>query len=311
MRVGLRIDVDTFRGTKLGVPNLCRLLAEHSILATFYFSVGPDNMGRHLWRLLKPSFLVKMLRSNAPGLYGWDIILRGTFIPGAVIGDKLANVIRDASSAGHEMGFHAWDHHAWQARLETMSAADIRSSLEKGVSKLTQILGKPPVTSAVPGWKCTDLVLTEKSRFPFTYNSDCRGTDVFTPLVNGKPLTQPQVPVNLPTYDEVIGRNGITDANYNDYILSLIDPAGMNGLTIHAEVEGIARHELFRNFIKTFQSKGGTFVPLGTVLSERGARLQAPVVSGPLPGREGWVAHQGVTGTAASAGPTLEMSDRS
>jgi undecaprenyl phosphate-alpha-L-ara4FN deformylase len=292
MRVGLRIDVDTFRGTKLGVPNLCTILADHSVKATFFFCVGPDNMGRHLWRLLRPAFFVKMMRTKAASLYGWDILFKGTFWPGPLIGQKLAPVIRAAASDGHEVGLHAWDHHQWQAHLDTMTDEQIYRAIKKGADQLAEILGQHPVCSAVPAWKCNDAVLAAKSKFDFTYNSDCRGQSIFYPVVDGRALAQPQIPVTLPTYDEAIGKNGISDSNYNDYLFSLLNPSSLNVLTIHAEVEGIAEVDLFEDFLKKAKAKGVSFVPLGELLVDLSPPGRAAVVAKEIPGREGWLAYQ-------------------
>ncbi len=292
MKTGLRIDVDTLRGTQIGVPDLCRILAKYSIRASFFFSVGPDNMGRHLWRLTRPSFFKKMLRSKAASLYGWDILLKGTFFPGPVIGKKLANVIVSAANQGHEIGLHAWDHHAWQAHIDRMNQRAIKHHLRKGVDQLASILGKIPVCSASPAWKCNDLVLMEKEKFSFVYNSDCRGESIFLPLVDGKKLSQPQIPVTLPTYDEVIGSKGVSDSNYNEYILSLMKPEKLNILTIHAEVEGIFCAEMFEHFLKTALSRKISFIPLGTFLKEQTPTDYATLVDREIPGREGWLSVQ-------------------
>jgi undecaprenyl phosphate-alpha-L-ara4FN deformylase len=292
MKIGLRIDVDTFRGTKCGVPSLSKVLTDRSVKASFFFSVGPDNMGRHLWRLLRPAFLWKMLRTRASSLYGWDILLRGVFWPGPVIGSKLADVIRDTERAGHEVGLHAWDHHAWQAHIDRMDPAAIRRSLDRGVEMLSELLGHPPTCSAVPGWKCNDLVLAEKALFPFVYNSDCRGDSIFRPVVDGRELAQPQIPVTLPTYDEVIGRNGMSNDNYNDYLLGLLRPGKLNVLTIHAEVEGIVCLHMFERFLDKALSQGHQFVSLGVLLHDAASIGTARLEAGVIPGREGWVACQ-------------------
>jgi len=294
MQIGLRIDVDTFRGTRYGVPALCRLLADHGVSASFFFSVGPDNMGRHLWRLIRPRFFLKMLRTKASSLYGWDILFRGTLWPGPVIGRKLGHTIRSVSDAGHEVGLHAWDHHGWQANIERMKGDAINRSLDRGVALLTDILDRQPTCSAVPAWKCNDLVLLEKAKFPFSYNSDCRGEEIFFPLIRGEAILQPQIPVTLPTYDEVIGHNGISDTNYNDYILSLMRPEKLNVLTVHAEVEGIICLEMFDRFLKMARSIGADVVPLKALLStSQGIRLST-IAAKEIPGRDGWVSCQEV-----------------
>jgi undecaprenyl phosphate-alpha-L-ara4FN deformylase len=291
MIVGLRVDVDTLNGTRQGVPSLCRLFHKYGIRASLFFSVGPDNMGRHIWRLARPAFLIKMMRTRAASLYGWDILLRGTFWPGPDIGVKARQMICAADDDGHEIGLHAWDHHGWQAHIDAMDAGAIRDILRRGYDRLGDITGKPPVCSAVPAWKCTPTVLEEKNRLPFAYNSDCRGQHLFYPVVGGQTLTQPQVPVTLPTYDEAIRRNGVTATNFNDHILSLIRPDRLNVLTIHAEVEGGICRDLFEQFLTTARSREISFVPLSALLQSEPIE-PGFMAAGEIIGREGWISCQ-------------------
>ena len=297
--LALRIDVDTYRGTGCGVPKLTEILDRHRVRGTFYFSVGPDNMGRHLWRLCKPRFLWKMLRTNAVGLYGPEIVLMGTAWPGLKIGKHHADVIRQTVQAGNEAGFHAWDHHYAQARLIEMTDAQMQRELARGVEALTAILGAPPASSAAPGWRASDRLLLAKSRFPFVYNSDCRGVLPFYPVVNGEKLSQLQLPVTLPTYDEALGRNNVTDGNYNNYQLSLLQEDRLNVLTIHAEAEGGRCAAQFESYLAEVLRRGYRVITLGEAASECAGSAPAGVMKlQAFSGREGKLAVQQVQNAA-------------
>ncbi len=291
IKVGLRIDVDTFRGTRDGVPRLLSILAQQHILATFFFCLGPDNMGRHLWRLLKPAFLLKMLHSNAAGLYGWQILFCGTFWPGRQIGYHLPEIIKSAKQARHEIGLHAWDHHKWQRDIEKLSPQQIRTQIQKGVDAIQFITQTRPDCSAAAGWKCTAQALQEKEAFWFRYNSDCRGSSIFRPLINGQ-ICVPQIPVTLPTYDEVVGRNHITDDNYNDTLLEMIRPKQLNVLTVHAEVEGISKADLFVEFLQKARQRNIIFVPLRNLLPDIDSIPTGSIQQCTIAGREGTLCMQ-------------------
>ncbi len=289
--LGLRIDVDTFRGTREGVPRLLEILAARGVKGTFFFTVGPDNMGRHLWRLLKPQFLAKMLRSRAASLYGWDIVLAGTMWPGRKIAAGLASVLRSVADAGHEVGLHAWDHHRWQAHALRLPLADLEREIERGVAAFTSAIGRAPDCSAAAGWVCNERVLEAKQKFGFRYNSDCRGGSVFVPAVAGRALA-PQIPVTLPTYDEVIGRDGVTDANYNDWLLGQMQPGRLNVLTVHAEVEGRVCAALFDGFLVACRHRDIVPVPLRELLGDIAHLPVEPIALAPVAGREGDVCWQ-------------------
>jgi undecaprenyl phosphate-alpha-L-ara4FN deformylase len=294
----LRIDVDTFRGTQEGVPNLLEVLAEHRVQGTFFFSAGPDNMGRHIWRLFRPEFLRKMWRTKASKLYGWDILLKGTLWRGPLIGKKLGHVFKATAGEGHELGLHAWDHYRWQTHIDRMTGEVIYQDLLQGVEIIRESAGTSPICSAAPSWRITEQALLEKGKLPFRYNSDCRGTSIFYPVVNGTALFQPQIPTTFPTYDELLGRDEVSQENYNQVLISFMKPESLNVLTIHAEVEGLSCLGLFREFLQQLRIREGHLVPLGQLLLPADQIARGVIERQRVEGREGWLSVQQSSGEA-------------
>lgn len=60
------------------------------------------------------------------------------------------------STKDTRLDFMRWDHHAWQASIDSMTPEAIFRHLEQGVQALTRICGKPPTCSASPGWKTNE-----------------------------------------------------------------------------------------------------------------------------------------------------------
>src|SRR6476469_6337867 len=124
-RVALKVDVDTDRGTREGVPNLMVDCAEIGAPACFLFSLGPDQTGRAITRVFRPGFFKKVSRTSVVQIYGMRTLLNGTVLPAPHIGRRNGDVMRCVRDAGSEVGIHCYNHYRWQDYLQRMSLNEV------------------------------------------------------------------------------------------------------------------------------------------------------------------------------------------
>lgn len=241
MHIALKVDVDTYRGTLEGVPALLRLFDEYQVRATFLFSLGPDHTGRALRRVFRPGFLRKVRRTSVASNYGLKTLLYGTLLPGPHIGRKAGDVMRAVAEAGHEVGIHCYDHVRWQDFVAHKDAAWTRRELERAAEAFQQVFGRPALVHGAAGWQLNPHLLALEQEMGFRYASDVRGKSIFYPELQGVVSRCPQIPTTLPTLDELIGRDGVTEENVHEYVYSAslhLLPQG-HVYTLHAELEGM------------------------------------------------------------------------
>ena len=290
-----KIDVDTYVGTRDGVPRLLEIFDRAGIRATFYFSMGPDNSGKAIRRIFtRKGFLRKMLRTKAPSMYGLKTLLYGTLLPPPMIAEKLPHVLEETARRGHEVGIHCWDHVKWHDFLPWFPKPVTAMELGKAFSLFEQILGWRAATTAAPGWTVSADSLEVQDALQLTYCSDSRGTAPFYPVMADRRFATLQIPTTLPTMDELLGENGITPVNINDHYLSLVKP-GLNVHTIHAELEGNLMAPQLIDLIARLKERDTRFVTLAEAAAAFAASApEAPLAMGEIAGRAGLVALQGL-----------------
>ncbi len=297
MRIALKIDVDTLRGTLEGVPALAELLARHAVPATFLFSVGPDNTGRAIRRLFRPGFLRKVFRTSVASHYGWRTLCYGVLLPGPDIGRRGAAVMRAVRDAGFEVGVHAYDHIRWQDHVAHRDEAWTRREMDRAVARFQDIFQVMPVTSGAAGWQLNVHALQRQQELGFAYCSDTRGTHPFLPAMGGRRFGCPQLPTTLPTMDELIGRHGVTATSVADHLLAATArplPTAQV-FTLHAELEGMALLGAFAHLLAGWREQGYALGSLGELYAtlDPGRLPCHEVVMGEVPGRSGLLAVQG------------------
>jgi peptidoglycan/xylan/chitin deacetylase (PgdA/CDA1 family) len=299
VNLAIKIDVDTYRGTREGVPRLMELLRRRESGATFLFSLGPDHTGRAIRRAFRPGFFSKVKRTSVLAHYGVKTLLYGTLLPGPDIGRRCAPQMRAVREAGFEAGAHCWDHVRWQDYVARRGAEWTERQMRLAISRFESVFGEKPATWGAAGWQTNRHAAWIEENI-FAYASDTRGFCPFRPTWDGVEIGCPQLPTTLPTLDELIGRDGIDEANVAGHLLEKTSardssmPAS-HVFTAHAELEGGRLLRVFDRLIAGWQDQGHLTVSLGAL--HRSLELEElprhEVIYGEVPGRSGTLALQG------------------
>ncbi len=289
-RIVLKIDVDTLRGTREGVPNLARMLDRHKARATFLFSLGPDHTGWALRRVFRPGFLKKVSRTSVVEHYGVRQLMYGVLLPGPDIGVRAASEMRAIHEAGFECGIHTWDHVYWQDHVRRQSREWTIREMQKSHERFADIFGAPPATHGSAGWQMNEHAFAQLDAWGMRYASDGRGHAPYRPVIGNRVLSHVQMPTTLPTLDELLGVEGLDATNVAARLLAATERNPRDQVfTLHAELEGQKLAPVFEQLLAGWRAQGHTFVTMGDYHAalDRDTLPSYPVAWGEIPGRSG------------------------
>jgi len=263
-KLALKIDVNTYRGTRFGVPRLMETLQRHQVQASFFFTLGKDHTGRAIKRIFRPGFLAKASRLSVWKHYGIQTLLYGTLLPAPDIGRKCADIMRLVRDAGFEVGIHCYDQIHWNERVAGRDMDWTKREMQRAVDRFTEIFGIASKSFAAAGWQLNRHSLRLMQRFGFNYTSDTRGTHPYIPTWNAEIIACPQIPTTLPTLDELINRDGITVENVAQHLLQLTKNPPPTGhvFTLQAELEGGKWLPVFEQLLEGWKAQGYDIVSL-------------------------------------------------
>jgi len=173
------------------------------------------------------------------------------------------------------------------------------------------VFGFPPPSHAAAGWQINDHALGLEREYGLKYASDTRGGPPFLPMLGTTVSSCPQLPTTLPTFDELLGLDGVGESTVAEKVYRLAAAASafstsadgtapaapaldLQVFTLHAELEGMRLLDAFESLLVKWCESGAELTRMATI---REHAMQRPlphltVVMGEVPGRSGQLAVQ-------------------
>jgi peptidoglycan/xylan/chitin deacetylase (PgdA/CDA1 family) len=259
MRVALRVDVQTLRGLREGVPNLMRLFSEFQVRASFFFPMGRDLSGR------RP---VQAWRSRRH--LGFASLAYGTLLIPPALGRVSKQWLVTARQNGHEVGLFGLSPLIWARRLAHAESDWVQRECGALWARYTDEVADEPIALATPAWQINPALMAELDRSRFAFSSLTRGKLPYRPILQGERSGVPEIPTTLPTVDEMLQHGGVNDHNVHEFLYAescRVLPAG-HVFAASAEREGLDRLGLMEKLLVMWKGQEGSLRALGDLLQE-------------------------------------------
>lgn len=292
MRIALAIVVEDSCGYREGLPAILHLLDQYNIRASFFFSLGFDNTGLAIKQLFRP----RVLFSQLP----WQQKLRGTLLPPRALSRHYADSLLTVDATGHDCGIASFDTQVWQEQAITADERWTRRQLDWAVEAFAGKLGRRPKFHAAAGQVLNAGLLRYESEHQMV-GIDCRGRTAFYPEYQGYTGHSPQLPVTLPTIEQLLQDSEVNPDNVHEYLFSesqLVPPQG-HLMLVRAAFEGRQWLAILEKLLVMWRGMQWEFLTLGDMLD----RLDPGSLS---THQVGWMKAASYPGHLAAQGAILE-----
>ena len=236
----LRIDLESDKGIKEGVPKILSVLKKYNIKASFYVVMGGESNIIELIRYQK-----KLPGKRKISIFSKKEVLRMILLPRDFT-LKNRKILQRILADGHELGIHGWKHREWSRGLENLN---VRKAIRKAIRKYTQLFDRRPHSFCAPAFRMNQEVVKILSSEGIRVISDFQGDSPkkVGDLINA-PITL-RGKGNTPIIEYYVGKN-YSDEEIFEKIISNIKGKPYSSMYIHGLFECRERIDLLEKLFK-------------------------------------------------------------
>ena len=173
----VRIDLESDRGIREGLPRLLDLFKKHNILGSFYLTMGGES---NIFEILENRGPMKGSAKRKIKIWSFWDKLRIVLFPKKFV-RRNKDILKRILEEDHELGLHGYKHRVWTRNLGSL---DLNFEIKRMVEEYNHIFGVRPISFAAPGFNTNNKVLRILEMEGIRYISDFLGRKNYGKLKN-------------------------------------------------------------------------------------------------------------------------------